>query len=106
MSKSITAVSKVVTKEAIEAVTNKLQHNIWALPSRTSPNAEQLKDGAIQRMAVAPNRYALHVKENPEKIGFVKREEQNERASRSAYPMSNVWDNNLYKNKIARIYQP
>ena len=47
MSKNITAVSKVVTQEALEAVSQKLAGNIWAVPSRSSPNAAKLKDGAI-----------------------------------------------------------
>lgn len=47
MSKNITAVSKVVSEEALEILANKLKDNIWAVPSRASPNAEKLKDGAI-----------------------------------------------------------
>ena len=39
MSKNITALSKCITQEALEAVTAKLNGNIWAVPSRSSPNA-------------------------------------------------------------------
>ena len=49
MSKNITMLSKAVTQEALEAVSAKLQNNIWAIPSRSSPNAAKLVDGAIQR---------------------------------------------------------
>ena len=52
MAKNITAVSKVISQEALDAVTGKLTKNIWALATRDSPNAERLKDGAIQRMSV------------------------------------------------------
>ena len=47
LSKSISSVSKAVTQEALEAVSAKLENNIWAIASRSSPNAEKLKDGAI-----------------------------------------------------------
>lgn len=104
MSKSI--LSKVVTQEALEAVSQKLTNNIWAIPSRSSPNAEKLIDGAIQRMSVLPDRHDLQVKANVEKVGMYKREEINERASRSFYLHSNPWDTQLYRSKIARIYHP
>ena len=42
MQKNITAVSKVVTQEALEAVTQKLQGNIWAVTTRLTPNAALL----------------------------------------------------------------
>ena len=61
MSKSISAVSRVVTQEALEAVSAKLANNIYAIPSRSSPNAQKLIDGAIQRASVQPDRYALQV---------------------------------------------
>ena len=79
-------------------------NNIWAVPSRSSPNAEKLKDGAIQRISVTPDRNSLQVKMNPDKIGFYKREELNERASRSSYVHSSIWDGQFYRKKIARIY--
>ena len=88
----------------MEAVSQKLSQNIWAIPSLSSPNAEKLKDGAIQRMSVTPDRYNLHVKMNPNKIGFYKREELNERASSKDHLYSNWWDANQYRSKIARIY--
>ncbi len=97
MSKNITAVSKVVTQEALEAVSQKLVNNVWAIPSRQTPNAEKLLDGAIQRMSVLPDRYDLQVKANTEKVGFYKRAEVNERASRSFYIHSNPWDAQIYR---------
>ncbi len=103
-SKNITAISRVVTQEALEAVSQKLSNNIWAIPSRSAPNAEKLKDGAIQRMSVSPHRDNLYVKMNPDKIGFYKREELNERASKKDHLFSNWWDANQYRTKIARIY--
>ncbi len=107
MSKNITAVSKVVTQEALEAITSKLTNNVWAVSSRLSPNAEKLKDGAIQRMSVVPDSSALHVKVNTEKVGFYKRAELNEKTSRSGYIHSNVWEDNIdFRTKIARIYFP
>jgi hypothetical protein len=71
-------------------VSLKLRDNVWAIPSSSSPNAEKLKDGAIQRISVSPNRYSLHLKTNPDKVGFYKREELNERASRTA-AISSTW---------------
>ena len=99
-----TALTKVVNQQALEAITSKLSHNVWAVPSRTSPNADKLVDGAVQRMSVSPNRYALHVKVNTDKVGFYKRPELNERASRSACTFANVWDSRWYREKTARIY--
>ncbi len=92
MSKQISAVSKVVTQEALEAVSQKLTNNIWAIPSRSSPNASKLIDGAIQRASVLPDRSQVAVLENTERVGLYKREENNERASRSLLMHSNVWD--------------
>lgn len=106
MSKNITALSKVVNKEALQVIESKLTNNIWALSSRSSPNADKLIDGAIQRQSVVPDRHNLHVKENTDKVGFYKREEINERASRSAYIYSNPWDAQDKRDKIARIYHP
>ena len=57
-------------------------------------------------MSVQPSFYALHVKVNTDKVGIYKRPENNEKMSRSAYVHSNVWDNQQYRLKIARIYLP
>ena len=48
----ITAISRVVNAESQLVVQKALDNNIWAQPSRASPNGEKLKDGAIQRMSV------------------------------------------------------
>ena len=77
---------------------------MWAVPSRSNPNAAALKDGAIQRMSVVPDRYSLQVKCNIEKVGFYKRAELNERASASAVVRSVTYDQRWYQDKIARIY--
>ncbi len=44
---AVTAVSSVSKPEALAVLNQKLDLNVWATPSRRSPNAEQLKDGAI-----------------------------------------------------------
>ena len=50
--KQVTSISKVVSQDALDILSQKLSNNIYAVPSRTSPNAEKLKDGAIQRASV------------------------------------------------------
>ena len=45
--KAITAISKVVNAESAVVLNNALEMNIWSQPSRSSPNGEKLKDGAI-----------------------------------------------------------
>ena len=50
---AVTAVSSVVKPEAAAVLNERLNMNVWAQPSRKSPNAEQLKDGAIQRASVS-----------------------------------------------------
>jgi hypothetical protein len=44
---AVTALSKATSAEAAVAISQKLEGNIWATPSRDSPNAEKLLDGAI-----------------------------------------------------------
>lgn len=83
-----------------------MRNNVWAVASRSSPNAEKLKDGAIQRMSVSPDRYNLHVKSNSDKVGFYKRPELTERASSFLTINSLPWDNYEHRNKVARIYYP
>ena len=102
---AITAVSSCVKPEAVATINSKLDLNIWATPSRNSPNAEQLKDGAIQRASVSTQGDQLmYVKANPEGIGFYKREELNVRASGGAYIWSSPWETQAQRYKIARIY--
>lgn len=43
----ITAISKAMSAESAIAISQKLEANVWATPSRDSPNAEKLLDGAI-----------------------------------------------------------
>ena len=104
MSKAISSVSRVVNQQALEAITQKLTHNVWATPCRSSPNAEKLKDGAIQRISVTPNRHLPQVSQNPNKIGLYKRGELNERASQSANLFSFVNDYHPNRDRVARIY--
>ena len=106
MSKNITAVSKVISEEALAILQNKLNRNIWAIPSRSSPNGPKLKDGAIQRMSVTPSTREPYVKMNPDLIGMYKRPELNEKAGGSAAVYSNIWDDQLHRHRVARIYQP
>jgi hypothetical protein len=44
---AISAISTVAKPEAVAVLSQKLEMNIWATPSRKSPNGEKLKDGAI-----------------------------------------------------------
>lgn len=102
---AITAISTVAKPEAAAVLSQKLDLNVWATPSRKSPNGEQLKDGAIQRASVSTLGDQLrYVKANPEGIGFYKREELNVKASMGSFQSSSPWDMQLHRYKIARIY--
>ena len=82
---AVTAISRVVKEETAAALTQKLTGNVWATPSRTSPNGAKLQDGAIQRASVSTQGDALmYVKANEAGVGFYKREELNTKASNSA----------------------
>ena len=62
LQKSVTAVSRVFSTEAVAVLESKLEQNVWATPSRDSPNADRLKDGAIQRASVSvPEDRIAHV---------------------------------------------
>ena len=103
---AVTAISRVVKEETAAALTGKLTNNVWATPSRLSPNGEKLKDGAIQRASVSVQGDALRfVKANPDGIGFYKREELNTKAS-SGYCWSSPWDKQDNRYRVARIYMP
>ena len=73
------------------------------MKKRSSPNAERLIDGGIQRMAVSPSRYELHPKMNKDKVGFYKSDELNARASRTAYVRSDPFEDESYFRRIVRI---
>ena len=93
---AITAVSSAAKPEAVAVINQKLDMNIWATPSRKSPNGEKLKDGAIQRASVMTQGDELRfVKANPDGVGFYKREELNVKASRGSIMWSNPWDTQL-----------
>ncbi len=89
----VTAVSSVSKPEAMAVLNQKLDLNVWATPSRSSPNGEQLKDGAIQRASVSTSGDQLRsVAANPDGVGFYKREELNVKASAGSYVWSSPWD--------------
>mgnify|MGYP000956149025 CR=1 FL=1 len=102
---AISAVSAAVRPEAVAVLNQKLDLNIWATPSRKSPNGEKLKDGAIQRASVMPSAEKLRFrKANPEGVGYYKREELNVQAGGGALIWSSPWDTQVQRYKIARIY--
>ena len=102
---AITAVSTVAKPEAVAVINQKLDLNIWATPSRCSPNAEKLKDGAIQRASVSTMGESLRfVKANEKGVGFYKRPELNVKASEGSFVNSSIWEGQTYRYKIARIY--
>ena len=102
---AITAVSSVVKPEAAAVLNQKLDMNVWSQPSRSSPNGEQLKDGAIQRASVSTSGDQLRfVKANPDGVGFYKREELNTKASDGAFYYSDPSQMQTVRHKIARIY--
>ena len=101
------ALSIVLKAESAAVIQSKLANNIWATPSRDSPNGEKLQDGAIQRASVSVPRDKLawtHM--NPEKIGAYKRPELNTKASITSMKNMAPWDTQMYRHKIARIYMP
>ena len=79
INKAVTNSLSIVAKaETTAIVESKLVNNVWATPSRTSPNASKLQDGAIQRASVSvPASRLAYTHLNPEKIGFYKRPEHN-----------------------------
>ena len=102
---AITAIATVAKPEAVAVINQKLDMNIWAQPSRKSPNGEQLKDGAIQRQSVSTlGNELMFVKANPKGIGFYKREELNVKASKGSAYWLHPWNGQEQRYKIARIY--
>ena len=103
----VTKVSRAVNPEAVQIVQDKISCSVWATPSRDSPNAAKLLDGAIQRESVSvPIDRLMFTHLNPEKIGAYKRPEHNIRCSASAARNMAPWDRQQYRSKIARIYMP
>ena len=105
---AVTAISRVVREETAVALNQKLVNNVWAQPSRSSPNGEKLKDGAIQRASVSTQGDALEfVKANPAGIGTYKREELNTKASQFASFWAAPWDRiGINQARVCRIYMP
>ncbi len=106
MSKMISSVSRVVNQQALEAISQKLNGNVWAVQTSLNPNANKLLDGAIQRKSVVPDSKALHPSVNTDKVGYYKRPQMDESSSRSGLQHSLVWDGLEGRNMIARIYHP
>jgi hypothetical protein len=107
LSKKVTGVSRAVHAEAVQVVQEKIAHSVWATPSRDSPNAAKLLDGAIQRESVSvPLAKLAFTHQNPEKIGAFKRPEHNVSCSATAHLFMAPWDRQQYRSKIARIYMP
>ena len=104
---AVTALSRAVNAETQVAVQKALERNVWATPSRGSPNAERLKDGAIQRMSVTDQGAKLrNVSANPDGIGFYKREELNVKAGPGSYVWSAPWEDQTKRYRVCRIYMP
>lgn len=81
--------------------------NVWATPSRSSPNAEKLVHGAVQRQSVSVPRERLSFTHmNPEKIGVYKRPEHNVKCSTTAHNWMAPWDTQMMRNRVVRIYMP
>lgn len=82
-------------------------HNVWAQPSRCSPNGALLKHGAIQRASVTPSGNSLYYTHmNPKRIGSYKRPEHNTRSSGWDFAYTAPWDGQRHRHKVARIYMP
>ena len=102
---AVTAISRVVNAESKVVVQKALDNNVWAQPSRGSPNGEKLKDGAIQRMSVTDQGNKLrYVAANPDGIGFYKREELNVKAGENSFVWSDPSAMQEHRYKIARIF--
>jgi hypothetical protein len=102
---SITTTATVVKPEALAVLNQKLELNMWAQPSRKSPNGALLKDGAIQRQSVSTMGEELRfVKANPDGVGFYKREELNRKAEKGSFYWSDPRQTQEQRYKIARIY--
>lgn len=107
VSKYVAAGVKAVSPEASQIVQQKLENNVWANTSRTNPNAEKLRDGAIQRDSVrVPEPEMKYTHLNPNKIGAYKRPEHNVKCSTTAMRHMAPWDMQKDRHKIARIYMP
>ena len=84
MSKQLSLISKVAKEQSLVAMRNKLKYSLEATPSRHSPNAAKLIDGAIQRASVQPARNQMSMTRNSEKVGMSRRPHQGVNSSGSA----------------------
>ena len=107
VSKASTTAVAAITKEASAICQAKLAHNVWATPSRDSPNAKSLLDGAIQRQSVTPDEFERkYTHLNKDKIGVYKRPEHNAKASFGCHRWMSPWQSQQMRHRIARIYMP
>ena len=105
MSRKFSTLAKVVSENASVAVKKSLENNIYAVPTRASPNAAKLIDGAIQRASVQPSRTNVHVALNKEQAGFSAKPFQGTTSSGVGVWTSDPWgDFASYQNKTCRIY--
>lgn len=103
----VSGVSRACNPEAVQVLKDKVANSVWAQPSRCSPNADKLVDGAIQRESVSvPAGMLEYTHLNPEKIGAYKRPEHNVKSSTKDARWMAPWDRQLYRSKVARIYMP
>ena len=101
-----TVVSKVQNPATVATLQKALHNNIYSHPSRFSPNALKLKDGAIQRASVQPPRSGLAFKVNKDQVGVTKRANPGVLSSGNI-AMTDTWtDMARFQNRSARIYMP
>ena len=107
MSKQLSLISKVAKEQSLVAMRNKLKYSLEATPSRHSPNAAKLIDGAIQRASVQPARNQMSMTRNSEKVGMSRRPHQGVNSSGSAGMTTDPYTDFVkHQRKIARIYMP
>lgn len=96
-----------MNREAAQLCEQKLMRNVWAQPSRCSPNGQLLQHGAIQRASVTLDAMSLrYTHMNPKRIGHFKRPEHNTKSSNVDNAYTAPWDTQRHRHKIARIYMP
>ena len=102
----ITAVSKA-SGSGVAALQRAMTLNPLATTTSVQPNAEKLKDGAIQRNSVQVDESMVAYKRNTEKVGVTMRPHKGVQSSGSGAISGDPWSDYVrYQNKIARIYMP
>ena len=104
--KAITALSKV-GEGGVGTLQKALAYNPLATATSRNPNAEKLKDGAIQRMSVQTPETSIEYKRNVDKVGVSMRPHKGVTSGGSASISTDPFiDYAKYQNKIAHIYMP